>query len=236
MPPPADAVPGGTVLALASPADDLAVLAERAARHDATCVVRLVAAGGVLAAFVPTPFGCLGLRAVRLRVPAAADVVVEAVGLAARAWTGGADLQLPPALPALLWTHPLPPRSGWTVTGTLGAADVGARVAADTEEFQARAAQVEPGRTATAAVEAVARELWSRPLAADHPAGLAHAAVYLGFVPEVGPDQQPAGGSAPTADGDQPVTLRTAGVWRRLDTPLGVTLARASDPLGLLVG
>jgi hypothetical protein len=232
--PPAGDEPGGTVLTLVSSADDLAVLAERAARHQATCLVRLVAAGGVVAAFVPTPFGCLGLRAVRLRVPAETDVVVEAVGLAARARTGGAVLTLPPALPPLLWTHQLPPRSGWTVAGTLTAADVAARVAADTEEFRRRAAQVDVGRAAASAVEAVARELWSRPLAADHAAGLAHAAVYLGFVAEPGPAGSPGGG--PGSATEEPVTLRSAGLWRRLDTPLGVTLARASEPLGLLVG
>jgi hypothetical protein len=231
VPPPA-AVPGGTVLALVGPADDFAVLAERAARHDATCPVRLVAADGVLAAFVPTPFDCLGMRAARLRISAGLDVVVEAVGLAALARVAGADLQVPLALPALRWTLPSPPRTGWSVAGTLTVADLAARVAADTEEFRHRAAAVPPGRNASAAVAAIAGELWARPLAADHAARLAHAASYLGFLPDH--DAADPVGARPGGDG--PVTLRTAGPWRRLDTPLGVTLARASSSLGLLAG
>ncbi len=207
------------MLNLAGSADDLAVLAERASRHDATGLARLVAAGEVLAVFVGTPFECLGMRAVALAEPATLDVVVECVGLAARARSAQAGaLDPPPSLPPVTWTLPLPPRQGWQQVTTLPAATVTQRVEADTAEFQQRAQQVPAGRGASVVLEGAAHDLWGRPLVGDHPARLAHAAVYLGFVPE---------------DGD--VTLRSAGVWRRLDTPLGVTLARAFDPLGLLV-
>jgi hypothetical protein len=207
------------VLHLAGSADDLAVLAERASRHDATGLARLVAAGEVLAVFVGTPFECLGMRAVRLAEPATLDAVVECVGLAARARSAqGGALDPPPSLPAVTWTLPLPPRQGWQQVATLPAAAVSQRVDTDTVEFQQRAQQVPAGRGASGVLEGAAHDLWGRPLAGDHPARLAHAAVYLGFVPEQGE-----------------VTLRAAGVWRRLDTPLGVTLARAFDPLGLLV-
>jgi 2-hydroxychromene-2-carboxylate isomerase len=207
------------VLNLAGPPADLAVLAERAARHDPTCLARVTAHGAVAAVFVATPFECLGMRAVRLTEPQSLDVVVEAVGLAARARAASEHaLDLPPALAPVLWTLPLPPRAGWTAVGTLPSADVADRVRHDTDEFQRRAAAVPAGRGASALVEAVARDLWARPLVGDHPARLAHAADYLGFVADAGD-----------------VTVRSAGVWRRLDTPAGVTLARVTDPLGLLV-
>lgn len=212
----------GTVLRLAGSARDLAVFAERAARHDPATPVRLVGAAQVLAAFVTTPFDCLGLRVTRLCEAADLDVVVEAVGLGSRARGagGGADamLVLPPRLPDITWAQPLPPRAGWSEMARLTATEVAARVRADSDEYRLRSTQVEPGRAATSALTAIAEHLWSQPLLADVPARLAHAADYLGFVPD-----------------DGQVALRSAGPWRRLDTALGVTLVRVTDPLGLVI-
>lgn len=177
----------------------------------------------MLAAFVSTPLECLGLRVCRLSEPTTFDLVVEAVGLAARA-RGAADgaLVLPPPLPHMTWTVPLPPRSGWTVVGTTSEAEMAERLRADTDEFKRRAAEVPPGRGSNAAMEGLATDVWSRAWLGDAPARLVHAADYLGFL---------GSGSAP----DQLVTVRRTGPWRRLDTPLGVTAARISDPLGLFV-
>lgn len=210
----------GPTLRLAGSARDLAVFAERAARHDPGTPVRLVAADGVLAAFATTPFDCLGLRVTRLAEDAAVDVVVEAVGLAARA-RGARDgvLVLPPRLPDVTWSTPLPPRAGWAEVARLPGSVLAGRVAADTEEFKRRAGQGSPGSSVPAALEAVAADLWARPFAADAPARLAHAADYLGFL----------------VDGEE-VVVRAAGPWRRLDSSAGVVLARVLDPLGLLVG
>jgi len=209
----------GLDVRLAGPAHDLALFAERAARHDPGTPVRLVAAGSVLAAFVTTPFECLGLRVSRLAEHVDVDMVVEAVGLAARA-RGAVDgwLSLPPRLPDMQWTSPLPPRSGWSQVATVSAEQVTDRVRADTDEFKQRAGQVDPGRGSNAALEGLAAELWARTVVADAPARLLHAADYLGFLPE---------------QDDGVVTLRSVGTWRRLDTDLGVTAARLTDPLGL---
>ena len=209
------------VLTLAGTSRDLAVLAERAARHDPATPVRLVASRSVLAAFVTTPFECLGMRATRLAEPVSADldVVVEAVGLAARA-RGAQDgtLRLPPRLPDITWAQPLPPRGGWRDEARVPASQLATQVAADSEDFRLQATQVAAGRGAAAALERVAEGLWSAAMVGDAPARLAHAADYLGFVPETGE-----------------AVLRAAGAWRRLDTALGVTVARVSDPLGLFV-
>jgi hypothetical protein len=206
---------------LAGPSRDLAIFAERAARHDPATPVRLVSVGDVLAAFVTTPFDCLGLRVTRLasRVDGDIDAVVEAVGLAAQARAARDDvLRLPPRLADITWVQPLPPRSGWSQLGRLAAGDVAARVASDTEEFRLRAATVPAGRGASVAREGIAGELWRAPLLGDAPARLAHAADYLGFLPDRGD-----------------VVVRAAGPWRRVDSNLGVTVGRLSDPLGLFV-
>jgi hypothetical protein len=78
---------------------------------------------------------------------------------------------------------------------------------------------VPSGRAARAGVEAIANDLWAQSLRADYPARLAHAASYLGFLP---------------CEDDAEVVLRSAGLWRRLDTSLGVTAVRTGDLLGLL--
>ena len=67
-------------------------------------------------------------------------------------------------------------------------------------------------------MEAIATDVWARPMRADAPARLAHTADYLGFLPP---------------DGE--AVLRSAGAWRRLDTTVGVALTRVNDPLGLFV-
>lgn len=209
---------------LVSTGRDLAVFAERAARHDPATPVRLQASGDVLAAYVATPLECLGLRVSRLSEPADFDLVVEAVGLAARA-RGSADgtLVLPPALAPMAWTSPLPPRSGWTVVGTMSGREIADRLRSDTDEFKRRAGEVQPGRGSNAALEGLAAEVWSRPWLGDAPARLIHAADYLGFLGSAVDDKQDA------------ATVRSAGPWRRLDTSLGVTATRISDLLGLFV-
>ncbi len=210
----------GPAVHLDGSARDLAVFAERAARHDPATPVRLVAGGATLAAFVTTPFECLGLRATRLQEPAHLDVLVEAVGLGARARSArDGVLTLPPRLPDLSWTSPLPPRSGWTEIGRMSVADVAARVDEHTEQFTDRAQQVPAGRGANAALEGIAADLWARPLLGSAPSRLAHTAHYLGFLP---------------TDGGEAV-VRSTGAWYRLDTSAGVALARVGDPLGLFV-
>lgn len=186
-----------------------------------------MADGAVLAAFVATPFDCLGMRATRLAVPVGhVDVVVEAVGLAARAHTAGerGAIVLPPPVPALRWATGLPPRSGWKPVASLLLGDVIDRVAAGTDEFRSRAQALPAGRTPSAALDALANDIWRRAIAADHPVRLAHAADYLGFLD-----------SSRSGD-DAGVALLSAGSWRRLDAPGGSTLMRVLDPLGLFVG
>lgn len=211
----------GDTLPLAGDARDLAVLAERAARHDPGVPVRLVADGSTLGVFVQTPFDCLGMRAVRLATPASIDAVVEAVGLSARArQASGGLLVLPPRLPDMSWTTALPPRSGWAEAGRIGLSALRDRLAADTQTFRLEATQVGTGPSATRALQRLAEEIWARPLLADAPVRLAHAADYLGFLPD---------------DAAEDVIVRTAGPWRRVDARYGVSAVKLGDPLGVLL-
>lgn len=212
----------GPTLDLVGSSQDIAVLAERAARHDATAVARVVGVGDVLALFVTTPFDCLGMRAARLSRPLdGIDVVVEAVGLAARARTAGPhpQLVLPPPVPPMRWTFGLPPRTGWTGDDSLSTEQVRARVVADTQEFRTRAAEL-PEAGSAAVLEGIAADVWGRPLIEDFPARLAHAADYLGFL-----------GAAD--DAAEAVSVRRAGSWRRLSATRGSAMTRVLDPLGL---
>ena len=219
-----DAPTDAAIAYLRSTGRDLAVFAERAARHDPATPLRLQASGEALAAFATTPFSCLGLRVTRLRERAELDLVVEAVGLAARCRSAvDGTVVLPPRLPDMTWTSPLPPRSGWRLVATTTRRDALARLRADTDEFTRVASQVQPGRGAIAAFEGLATQLWSRPWLDDAPARLVHAAEYLGFL------------DAPDDHDEVEVTVRRGGAWRRLDTRLGVTAARVSDQLGLFV-
>ncbi|MGH8773990.1 MAG: hypothetical protein ACRDWI_02090 [Jiangellaceae bacterium] len=192
-------------------AADLATFARRVARFEADAAIRIVADGAVAGCFAETPFDALALRAVALAEPLAADVVVEAGTLAARAVGTNGEVELPPALPALRWTSSLPPRSGWTELTRLSGVEVAARVAEGVEEFRGRAPDATAGsalREGRAALETLAAEIWDRELAAGIPLRLAHAAESYGFL---GP-------------GD--VVLRGVGPWWRLDAPYGSILAR----------
>lgn len=196
------------------------MLAQRAARHDPAVPVRLVADGVLLAVFLTTPFGCLGLRVARLGEPANLDIVVEAVGLATRAQqVRDGLLVLPPRLPDISWALPLPPRSGWEPVGAMTTGEVARVVARDTDDFRRAATHADTPPTA-AGMQRLAEEIWSRSLLTDAPVRLAHAADYLGFLSD---------------DPGEQVAVGRAGPWRRLDARHGVTVVRTGDPLGLLV-
>lgn len=193
-------------------AADLAKFATRVARYEAEAVVRIVADGRVAGCFAETPFDALALRALELAEPVSMDLVFEAGTLAARAVGDRGELELPPPVPALRWTSSLPPRTGWTVLAALRGAGVEKRVRAGVEEFRQRAPSVTDGlalREGRVALEKLADEIWDRELAAGVPLRLAHAADSYGFL------------------GGGEVTLRSVGMWWRLDARFGSVMARS---------
>jgi hypothetical protein len=131
---------------------------------------------------------------------------------------GGCPLPKPVAGPS--WAGLLPPRTGWTPAGDLSLAALGAAVARGVAEFRRRAGAVEAeGHAARAALDALAAEIWDRPLDearhGDLPLRAAHAVHALGFL---GPPDGP------------PVTVARHRRWLRLDARFGTVAMRLGAP------
>ncbi|MQS08724.1 hypothetical protein [Streptomyces alkaliphilus] len=238
--------PPTTRLRFAEPAD-AAVLAAFLGRHlkwDRTAAVRLRAEGGVLAVFarparfevvavLPLPLAATASPAEPLDLTVSAGELLEGVeGLDGPGGAPGADEPLGPEgtdtatpagirLPAPVtgppWTGLLPPREGWQRVAEPPVEGVRAAAGAVIGEFRDRTERLGPSERTRSALEALAEEIWSRPLP-DTPLPLraVHAAHALGFLAAPG---APAGGN--------PVVL-TAGGWVRLRTPRGSVAVRRS--------
>jgi hypothetical protein len=207
---------------------DLQVFLLRASRVD-DGAVRLVAAGGVLAAYVAIlyPRGLmdsaatvLGLRTCEITESDALDVVVPVRAVLDRVARLALEIQdpdspvqvaIPPQITTVSWAGVTPPRTGWVL---LGEAPAGPFEQAARDGINAVAAAIPTG-TGEQLVQKVRTEVWSEPVtgvAAELglvPAGAAFAGISLGFI-------------AP----DEPVRLYEAGPWLRLSTSRGHILVR----------
>lgn len=210
---------------------DLQVLLARAARIEEGSV-RVVAGGGVLAAYVAVlyPVGLmdesptvLGLRAVRVAPEDEFDVVVPLASLrgrlertqlevAAAAEPGATRVELPSETPSVTWAAISPPRGGWQAVGTVDPAELD-RVARD---GIAEVAAAVPASAGEQIVRKVRAEVWGREVAdaAHLPAGAAFAALSLGFL------------GANGVDGAAPVETFESGSWARLSSPRGHVLVK----------
>ncbi|MGA5702307.1 hypothetical protein [Peterkaempfera bronchialis] len=218
-------------LADSGEATDLASFLTRLLRYDRAAAVRLQAApggdgkgdgkaAGVLAVFGRVPLGSSGAVAVRTArlggTVRPLDVTVSAGQLLEGLDEGSAVLGIPPGVTGPAWAGLLPPRGGWRCLGSLPPAPVAAAVAAAVGEFRARSEALSPEARTRAALDALADEIWSRPLddAAAVPLRAAHAAQVLGFI-------------RPGAE----LSVYAAGGWLRLSAPHGsVALRRVAAP------
>jgi hypothetical protein len=240
----ASAPPRVVGLRFAEPAAavDLSGFLRRLLRYDRAAVVRLVATGSVVAAYGYPPFDVYAVRTAKLAPlgaepagdgdvagvdVAGVDVTVSA-GQLLDAIRDDGTCPLPPAVAGPGWAGLLPPRAGWTPAGTLPAALLTEVVARGVAEFRERAGAFDPAVAATrAALDALAGEIWGRPLDAarfaDLPLRAAHALHGLGCL---GP-----------ADGP-PVAVARHARWLRLDAPYGTVALRLGAPMrsALLVG
>ena len=158
--------------------------------------VRLIADGTVLTAWVQvlSPRGLsdttptvLGMRGFALAAPAHVDLVVPIESLRVRLATpevhdGSVVVTLPAAVPSIRWTVTLPPRDGWEVTGKLNATDL-EKVARDgIKEVQKNI----PTEAEERVVRSVRSQVWGSNISKKIglPAGVAFAAVTLGFLTE----------------------------------------------------
>ncbi|MBO9577917.1 MAG: hypothetical protein J7480_04000 [Microbacteriaceae bacterium] len=161
---------------------------------------RIVAAGGVLAVYVPVLFPSgllddsatiLGLRTFALAEGSAdADAVVPMASLRARAAAAagrpdGFELGVPTPVYSVTWAGVVPPRTGWQSRDTpiespvlAAVAEAGIREVADTL----------PANAGEAIVRQVRAAVWGEPIpgAAALPKGVALAAAALGFLPPDG--------------------------------------------------
>ncbi|WP_165070261.1 hypothetical protein [Marisediminicola senii] len=204
---------------------DLRVYLARAARVDDGGAVRLVATGGVLAAYVAVlhPVGLLdssptvlGLRTFAVEVSEPVDAVVPLRQLVALVTAlqdevmdamAPVTVTLPDDVRTAGWAAISPPRSGWTTADPIDDETL-QRIA---REGIAEVATAVPTGTGEQIVHKVRSEVWGRPVAGRESivAGGAFAAVSLGFL---------GGGGG--------VAVYETGPWTRLSTARGHVLIK----------
>lgn len=204
---------------------DWRVFTARAQHLDADGAMRLSVFGSVLVLTVaplyphglgdPTPL-VLGMR--MLPLPArdldGIDSVVPLAALSDRFARAHVQdtlvMPIPPQEVSASWAGIAPPRGSWEPAGMIPAAAASAAAEAGIAEV----AQGTPPGAGSAAVSALRRRVWSRPLiesAAEAPpsAGAAFALHGLGFIHSAGL-----------------IELRRSATWLRLSTPTGHVLTR----------
>ncbi|GAA4867453.1 hypothetical protein [Kitasatospora terrestris] len=221
-----------TSLRLADPGEAtvLAAFLTRLLRFDRAAAVRLQAVprgadGGVLALFGRLPLGGSGALAIRtagLAGPVGAvDRTVSAGQLLESVDEKAGALGLPAPVTGPAWAGLLPPRSGWELLAEPPTAEVRTELATAIGEFKDRSEAVPEHHRSRQVLDALADEIWSRPVTAVPalPLRAAHAAQVMGFLP-------------PGA----PLTVHRKGGWLRLSTPLGSVAVRATAAPGAGLG
>ncbi|GAA3621731.1 hypothetical protein GCM10023079_09400 [Streptomyces chitinivorans] len=216
-------------------AAELAALLGRLLRWEKTAAVRLRATGdGVLGVFArPARFEVLAVRTARLTEPADLDATVSAGELLEGLDEDSESVSVPAAVTGPPWAGLLPPRGGWRPVGELPYESVRAAAASVVAEFRRRSEALAPGERTREALDALAEEIWSRPLGGGTglPLRAVHAAQALGMLRSRGP--APAAGPKgppPPATGAlaAAVAVLAAGTWLRLRTPYGSVAVRGT--------
>jgi hypothetical protein len=209
-------VPAPPRLIFADPGEAAALAAflGRLLRWEKAAAVRLQAGGGVLGVFArPARFDVLAVRTARLLgEQPALDATVSAGELLEGVTETDESAAVPADVTGPSWAGLLPPRGGWRPVGELGSGLVREAASAVVAEFRARSEAMPADERTRKTLDALADELWDRPLPGTRlPLRAVHAAQALGFL-RVGPAT--------------PVALHAAGPWLRLSTPHGSVLAR----------
>ncbi|SEN23757.1 hypothetical protein [Actinacidiphila rubida] len=215
----------------------LAAFLGRLVRWDKTAVVRLRSAEGepALGVFGHPPFGgVLAVQSLALGGPAVAapvDATVSAGELLEGLGTTGrsAEFAVPASVTGPAWAGLLPPRGGWHREAVLEPGAVREAAARTVAEFRSRSEELVPHQRTRAEMDALAEELWTRPLPGPVRGvtlRMVHAAHALGFL-------QP--GAVAEAAGER-IAVLSAGPWLRLRTGYGsVAMRSASAASGLTV-
>lgn len=201
---------------------------------DTRASVRLQASGAVLGVWGGPPLDVVTLRPVALAGPTVSttstdptssfDVTVSAARLLDRldaeaGPSGPADpIELPAPVPGPAWAGLLPPRSGWESLATVPAGAVHDAVRVGIDAFGRRVDLIPQDQRSRAQLDAIAAEVWGRPVVAGVPLRAAHAAELVGLLGREGEVSSLANGS-----------------WRRLACPGGsVALRTGSSAAGAL--
>ncbi|MDK1474449.1 hypothetical protein QNO07_13635 [Streptomyces sp. 549] len=191
----------------------LAAFLERLLRWEKNAAVRIQAGGQVAGVFArPARFEVLAIRTARLRTPVELDTTVSAGELLEAVDERRGTLTAPAAVTGPPWAGVLPPRSGWSRVGELPADAVRTVATAAVAEFRERTEQLDAEDRTRDRLDALAEEIWSRPLGRTGlPLRAVHAAHALGFL-----------------TGDEPAGLFATGTWLRLHTPYGSVAVRSA--------
>ncbi|GAA1903050.1 hypothetical protein GCM10009716_11210 [Streptomyces sodiiphilus] len=214
-----------TRLSFAGPGDaaGLAAFLGRQLRWDKAAAVRLQAGDGVAALFTrPARFEVLAVLPVALRegVPEPLDRTVSAGELLHGIDEQDGSVLLPGPVTGPPWAGLLPPRGGWEQRAEMPASRLREAAAAVVAEFKERTEALPADGRTRSAVDALAEEIWSRPLPGTQlPSRAVHAAHALGFLRT-----------------QEPGLILSAGSWLRLRTaPGSVAVRRGGGPsLGVM--
>ncbi|WP_027761424.1 hypothetical protein [Streptomyces sp. AA1529] len=195
----------------------LAAFLERLVRWEKNAAVRIQAGGGVAGVFArPARFEVLAVRTGRLLEPVELDVTVAAGELLELVEEDREAVAVPKAVTGPSWAGVLPPRGGWREFARVPVDAVGSVAAAAVGEFRERAEKLPPERRGRQTLDALAEEIWSRPLGRTQlPLRAAHAAHALGFL-----------------RGTDPAALLESGAWLRLRTVYGSVAVRHRERPG----
>ncbi|MFB4195105.1 hypothetical protein [Streptomyces carpaticus] len=192
-------------------AADLAALLARLLRWEKAAAARLQADGPVLGVFArPARFGVLAIRPLRLAEPARLDVTVSAGELLEGIDETAGTARVPAPVTGPSWAGVLPPRGGWEPLAELEHGGLRGAAEAVVAEFRKRTEALADAERTREALDALAEEIWSRPLPGTPlPLRAVHAARSLGFLRAAAP-----------------AVVLARGVWLRLRTPLGSIAVR----------
>ncbi|MFF0415196.1 hypothetical protein ACFYUY_32745 [Kitasatospora sp. NPDC004745] len=208
-------------------AADLAAFLQRLLRFDRAAAVRLQAVApaaedGVLAVFGRLPLGGSGALAIRTSrltgLGEPVDLTVSAGRLLDGVDDGAGTVALPAPVTGPAWAGLLPPRTGWRPVGSPPAAEVYPELMAGVREFRERSEAVPEHHRSRAVLDALADEIWSRPVGAL-PLRAVHAAHVIGFLKP-----------------GSPLTVHRAGGWLRLSAPAGSVAVRTAAAPGAGLG
>ncbi|WP_029391568.1 hypothetical protein [Streptomyces xiaopingdaonensis] len=210
-------------LRLAEPeeAAGLAAFLGRLLRWEKSAAVRVRAAGGVVGVFAkPARFEVLALRTARLREPVETDVTVSAGELLERIDEERGGVSLPDEVTGPSWAGVLPPDSGWTKFAEAPSDAVRSVAVAAVGEFKERAEKLSEKERTRQVLDALAEEIWSRPLGrTGFPLRAVHAGHALGLL-----------------QGGESVSLLRARGWLRLSSAHGSVVLRDAAEAGTGLG